>query len=189
MDHLTSNSLLNSHQSAHCKHHSTETALLYIHDHLISAIGSQKASRFAYSTSLLLLTLLTTTSWSPVSHAGLVSMDLFSAGSSHICHLIASVSNVTRSSAIAEGPCDVSCQLKPCQLPRNSAETTCTTSPEQIKVMKLEGYSGLMCNKHVHSTMMWSSLFHYLIGVINKPTTDQVVDITCIPKTCCGEIF
>ena len=33
MDHLTSNSLLNSHQSAYCKHHSTETALLYIHDH------------------------------------------------------------------------------------------------------------------------------------------------------------
>ena len=42
MDHLTSNSLLNSHQSAYCKHHSNETALLYIHDHLISAIGSQK---------------------------------------------------------------------------------------------------------------------------------------------------
>ena len=44
MDHLTSNSLLNPHQSAYCKHHSTETALLYIHDHLISAIGSQKVS-------------------------------------------------------------------------------------------------------------------------------------------------
>jgi len=43
-DHLTSNSLLNSHQSAYCKHHSNETALLYIHDHLISAIGSQKVS-------------------------------------------------------------------------------------------------------------------------------------------------
>jgi len=24
-------------------------------------------------------------------------------------------------------------------LPRNSAETTCTTSPEEIEVMKLEG--------------------------------------------------
>jgi len=35
----------------------------------------------------------------------------------------------TRSSAIAEGPRDASCQLKSCQLPRNSAETTCTTSP------------------------------------------------------------
>jgi len=39
--------------------------------------------------------------------------------------------NWTRSSAIAEGPRDASCQLKSCQLPRNSAETTCT-SPGQI---------------------------------------------------------
>ena len=38
----------------------------------------------------------------------------------------------TRSSAIAEGPRDASCQLKSCQLPRNSAETTYTTSPEPI---------------------------------------------------------
>ena len=44
MDHLTFNRLLNSHQSAYCQHHSTETALLYIHDHLVSAIGSQKVS-------------------------------------------------------------------------------------------------------------------------------------------------
>jgi len=44
MDHLTSNSLLNSHQPAYCKHHSTETALLYIHDLLVSAIKSQKIS-------------------------------------------------------------------------------------------------------------------------------------------------
>jgi len=29
-------------QPAYCKHHSTETALLYIHDHLINAIGSRK---------------------------------------------------------------------------------------------------------------------------------------------------
>jgi len=43
-DHLTSNKLLNPYQSAYCKHHSTETALLYIHDHLINAIGSQKLS-------------------------------------------------------------------------------------------------------------------------------------------------
>jgi len=56
----------------------------------------------------------------------------------------------TRSSAIAKGPRDASCQLKSCQLPRNSTETTCTTSLEQIEVMKLEGYSGPMCNKHVH---------------------------------------
>ena len=80
----------------------------------------------------------------------------------------------TRSSAIAEGPRDASCQLKSCQLPRNSAETTCTTSPEQIEVMKLEGYSGPMCNKHVHSTTTRSSRFHYPIGVINKHTTDEL---------------
>ena len=36
----------------------------------------------------------------------------------------------TRSSAIAEGPRDASCQLKSCQMPRNSADTSCTTSPE-----------------------------------------------------------
>jgi len=46
---------------------------------------------------------------------------------------------LTRSSAIAEGPRDASCRLKSCQLPSNSAETTCTTRPEQIEVMKLEG--------------------------------------------------
>jgi len=44
----------------------------------------------------------------------------------------------TRSLAIAEARRDASCQLKFCQLPRNSAETTCTTSPEQIEVMTLE---------------------------------------------------
>ena len=84
----------------------------------------------------------------------------------------------TRSSAIAEGLRDASCQLKSCQLLRNSAETTCTTSPEQIEVMKLEGYSGPMCNKHVHSTVTRSSRFHC-----------RVVYITCIPTTCCGEIL
>jgi len=44
----------------------------------------------------------------------------------------------TRSSAIAEGLHDASCQLKSCQLPRNSAETTYTTSPDQIDGMKLD---------------------------------------------------
>jgi len=80
----------------------------------------------------------------------------------------------TRSSAIAEGLRDASCQLISCQLPRNSAETTCTTSLEQIEVTKLEGYSGAMCNKHVHSTVTRSSGFHCLIGVINKPTTVEL---------------
>ena len=61
--------------------------------------------------------------------------------------------NQTRSSAIAEGPRDASCQLKSCQLPRNSAETTHTTSPDQTDGMKLEVYSEAMCHRHVHSTM------------------------------------
>ena len=95
----------------------------------------------------------------------------------------------TRSSAIDEGNLYASCQLTSCQLPRNSAETTCTTIPEQIEVMKLEGYSGTMSNKHVHSTIMRSSRFHCPIGVINKPTTVELYIITCIPTTCCGEIF
>jgi len=51
-------------------------------------------------------------------------------------------------------------------LPRNSAETTCTTSPEQIEVMKLEGYSGEMCNKRVDSTVTRSSRFYCPIIVI-----------------------
>ena len=72
-----------------------------------------------------------------------------------------------------DGPRDVSCQLKSCQLPCNSAETTCMTSPEQIEVMKLDGYSGTVCNEHVQSTMMRSSRFHCPIVVINKPTTDE----------------
>jgi len=43
-DLLSSNNLLNSHQSAYCKHHSTETAHLCFQ--LINAIGSQKISCF-----------------------------------------------------------------------------------------------------------------------------------------------
>jgi len=46
--------------------------------------------------------------------------------------------SLTRGSAIAEGLRDASCQLKSCQLPCNSAETTYTTSPDQIEGMKLE---------------------------------------------------
>ena len=79
-------------------------------------------------------------------------------------------------------------QLKSCQLPHNSAETTCTKNFEKIEVMKLEGYSAAMCNKHVHSTVTRSSRFHCPIGVINKPTPDALY-ITLIPTTCCGEIF
>jgi len=37
-----------------------------------------------------------------------------------------------------------------------------------------------MCNKHVHLTVMRSSPFHCLIGVINKPTTVEL----CISPVC-----
>ena len=64
----------------------------------------------------------------------------------------------TRSSAIAEGPRDASCQFKSCQLPRNSAETTCTTSPEQIEVMKLEDYHGPISKVTGNGTMTLDDL-------------------------------
>jgi len=48
--------------------------------------------------------------------------------------------NITRSSAIADGPRNTVCQSKSCQMLHNSVGTTCTTSPEQIEVMELEGY-------------------------------------------------
>ena len=67
-------------------------------------------------------------------------------------------------------------------------KTTCTTSPEQIEVMKLEGYSGLVCNKRALNHDAIESL--PLSYRCNKQTDHgRVVDITCIPTTCCGEIF
>jgi len=68
--------------------------------------------------------------------------------------------------------CVVSVEIR--QLPRNSAETTCTTRPEQIEVMKLKRYSKATCNKHVHSTMTRSSRFRCPVGVINEPTTVEL---------------
>jgi len=73
---------------------------------------------------------------------------------------------VTRSSAIAEVPRDASCQLKSCQLPRNSAETTYTTSWRFSRRQCVIG--------NVHSTMTRPIRFHCPMGVINKPTTDEL---------------
>jgi len=82
------------------------------------------------------------------------------------------VHNTTRSSAIADGArCVLSVEILPIATQQCRVENTCTTSPEQIEVIKLEGYSGPMCNKHVHSTMTRSCRFHCPIAVINKPTT------------------
>jgi len=83
---------------------------------------------------------------------------------------------------MAVGPRDASCQLKSCQLPRNSSETTSTTSPEQIEVMKLEGYTGPMCNNAIESLVL-----SYRCHI--QTDDGRVVDITCIPTTCCGKIF
>ena len=65
----------------------------------------------------------------------------------------------------------------------NRVGTTCTTSSEQIEVMKLEGYSRPTYNKLAHSATTRSTV----VGVIHKPTVD--VDNTCTHTTCCGEIF
>ena len=64
-------------------------------------IGSaQSIIRFAGRTVVIKHTdRQTLRSWSPVCHPGLVSMALFSTGSSHIYHLVASVSNVKPTSS------------------------------------------------------------------------------------------
>jgi len=41
-DYLSTNNLLNSFQSAYIEHHSTETALLSVYDHIIKAMSHQK---------------------------------------------------------------------------------------------------------------------------------------------------
>jgi hypothetical protein len=43
-EHLSCNNLLNSHQSAYIKSHSTETTLLSVHDHIIKAMSLQKVT-------------------------------------------------------------------------------------------------------------------------------------------------
>ena len=53
----------------------------------------------------------------------------------------------TKSSATADGPRDATCQSKSCQLLHDSVGTSCTTNPEQIEVMELDGYSRPTCNK------------------------------------------
>ena len=44
VDHLSTNNLLNSFQSAYIKHHSTETTLLSVHDHIINAMSHQQVT-------------------------------------------------------------------------------------------------------------------------------------------------
>jgi len=43
-DYLSTNNLLNYFQSANIKHHSTETTLLFVHDHIIKAMSRQQVT-------------------------------------------------------------------------------------------------------------------------------------------------
>ena len=63
------------------------------------------------------------------------------------------------------------CQSNSCQWLHNNVGTTCTTSPEQIKVMELEDYSQQTYNKLVHSAMTCSTV----VGVIHKLTVNDFV--------------
>jgi len=62
-------------------------------------------------------------------------------------------------------------------------------SPEQIEVIKLEDYSGTVCNKHVHSTMTRVESLSLSYMCHKQTDHGQVVYITCIPTTCYAEIF
>jgi len=87
---------------------------------------------------------------------------------------VTSRSSTTRSSAIAEGPRDASCQLKCCQLPRNSAETNYTTSPDQIDGKKLEILSEAMRDRQCALNHDVTEFAPIVSGVINKPTTVEL---------------
>ena len=69
----------------------------------------------------------------------------------------------TRSTGTTDGPRNVMCQPKCCQLLHRSVETICT-SPEQIEVMELKGYSRPTYNNLVHSAMTRSTI----LGVIHR---------------------
>ena len=62
----------------------------------------------------------------------------------------------------------------------NSVETTCTTNPEQIEVMELEGYSRptYQYNKLVHSATMRSTV----VGVNPQPDRRRVLLTTPIHR-------
>jgi len=67
----------------------------------------------------------------------------------------------TRSSAIAEGPRDASCQLKSCQLPRNSAET-------------------ILVRQGLNKSKLWSwrvTVGQCVINMCTQPRRDQVAFI------------
>ena len=68
------------------------------------------------------------------------------------------------------------CQSQSCQQLHNRVGTTCTTSPEQIDVTELEGYSRPTHSKLVHSAMTRST-------VEGEIHVDEFVDHSNTPKT------
>jgi len=69
----------------HCKHHFTETALAYIHDHLINAFCSHKISRLCLLDLSVAFDAIHTSFLSLVSHLGSGFMALSLTGSSPTC--------------------------------------------------------------------------------------------------------
>jgi len=72
----------------------------------------------------------------------------------------------TRSSAFAEGPRDASCQLKSCQLPGNSAETTCTTSPVLHSAQKALYKCPVYSDEYIGSLFIGSILYAHDIALL-----------------------
>ena len=80
---------------------------------------------------------------------------------------------VTRSSAIAEGPRDASCQFKSCRVPRVSAELLV---PQVLnKSNEVGGLRWALCNKHVHSTVTSSSRFQTSLANSQQTPTPQIL--------------
>ena len=69
----------------------------------------------------------------------------------------------------AEGPRDESCQLKACQLPRNSAETNCTTSPGPSTSCRYLNRATKSCCRHrlMICAINYSGLASELGGIID----------------------
>jgi len=82
----------------------------------------------------------------------------------------------TSSSATADGPRDVMCQSKFCQLLQNSVRTSCTTNPEQIEAMVLEGYSRRMGRRHQRSRRLPVNLVNHPViqGKPEMPPADRI---------------
>ena len=105
-----------------------------------------------------------------------------------LCLSVTNQCSTTRSSAIAEGPRNALCQLKSCQLPRNSAETTCRQVLNKSKLWSWRVKVGRcvinMC------TQPWCLRVAFIFYSCHKQTDDGwVVYITHILTSCCGEIF